>query len=435
MDPTYYFDVLPVRRQPKRGESSSSLLGHVIHENAIRSYLIAVEAFFEGKNGLASLRDCTPSNLAIIATLLNCPEPILKATTFFHLCTKFGCPSDPRTQETFLSGAVSQSLRYCSQCLSEDNYYHLIWRFKSLIGCPIHECELFDRCGNCESAIPIFAAPFQLGVCPTCGTVLKNCKSKPLDETKLAVVKADWQELEFLLTPHASEAIPGLASKIGTVLSYINEDLLTKRIKEDELKSLEEGDFTTRLRFTRFLKYRKFLHISYQDVFALIAAQNHSLATRAIGNPSSQAYNEKWEREFRNRLRNALDEWQKQNPPWKKVMASLGQSDGSPHSVLLSAWWDPECTEKRIQEGEQKITDRLQEALIFLQDRKYWGQPITIELVCQVADISPVTIYTNLRLKRWLEKAIMDTLYNYMIASCGAEPNNITLTSGVAKRK
>lgn len=435
MDSKYYFDVLPVRRLPKRGESLCSLLGDVIKANAIQSYGIAVDAFFEGKNGLASLRDCTPHNLPVIATFLNCPEPVLKATTFSHLCNKFGCPSDPHAQETFLFGAVSPSLRYCSHCLSEDNYYRLLWRFKSLKGCPVHECELFDRCGNCESPVPLFAAPFQLGICPTCGTALKTCVSSPLDGPMLAEVIATWQELEFLLAPHASEAVPGLTSKIGFVLSYINANLLAKRIKEDELKCLEEGGFTANLRFTRFLKYRKFLHISYLDVFALIATQNHSLATRAIGNSASLDYNEKWEREFHNNLLCALHEWKNQNPSWTNGMreANLSSLDGRRRDGP-DGWWDADNTQKRVQEGEQKIFDQLQEAIDLLQGREYWGIPMTAKSVCDHAGISPVTLRANPGLQRRLDKAIWDALYNYMIASSGAEPSNITLTSGAAKR-
>src|SRR6266699_1383271 len=130
-------------------------------------------------------------------------------TTFFHLAAKFGRSTLPQPVSRFLSGCVSQYLRYCPVCFSEQRvrYYLLPWRFLVLTCCCKHKCRLLEACGHCGQLIPLFTSPFKLGNCPLCQQSLKLCAAASIsNEGELEVASHAHDDIVFLLIPQPWEA-------------------------------------------------------------------------------------------------------------------------------------------------------------------------------------------------------------------------------------
>src|SRR5260370_36649950 len=137
-------------------------------------------------------------NLAIVGA---CTEEILRTTTFFHLAAKFGRSTLPQPMSRFLSGGISQYLRYCPMCFAEQRvrYYLLSWRFLMLTCCSKHKCRLLETCGHCNKLISLFTSPFKLGYCPRCQRSLELCAATSVtDEVELEVAVQIQNDILFL---------------------------------------------------------------------------------------------------------------------------------------------------------------------------------------------------------------------------------------------
>ncbi len=207
--PRFFFDTLPLHPRPRPCESLTSYVARLARANGIGSVGTLWAAFFPTipKKYVQRLADHEPSDLGTVAALAACPEAVVRATTFAHIGEKFGRMGGPYEAQRFLGPSLAPSPRYCPECLADDCYYRLPWRFTALPGCPEHGRVLLERCGHCGHALPFLAGPFAPGACAACRGDLRLCAADELDAPGRAAAVRVWRELLFLLAP--SPAPPG----------------------------------------------------------------------------------------------------------------------------------------------------------------------------------------------------------------------------------
>lgn len=281
----YYFDTLPLHPPPAPLESLTSYLIRLAQINGILSVDGLSALFFpqQDRRIPRSLADYPPLSFSTLQAVTLCPEPALRAATFYHGVVKFGRSSHPQPVSRFLSGSLGASLRYCPLCLNERLYYRLTWRFLVVEGCTEHRCRLLDRCTFCQHAIPLFAAPLKLGICHTCKHELSACSSELLTEESRQQVYAYDMAIQFLLTPHPLEVgrKQGVKS-LGKLLSSKRREMLLTApeaanqlgISLSRVEGMERGNTLGRgATLYNYVTYADLLHVSLQEAFLHILSQ------------------------------------------------------------------------------------------------------------------------------------------------------------------
>lgn len=279
---TYYFDVLPLHPPPEYLESLTSYLMRLAELNGISS--------IDGISGLCfphqdrritrGIADYPPLSFCDLTKVGAWSGEILRATTFFHLATKFGRSTLPQPMSRFLSGCVGQHLRYCPECFAEQRvrHYLLTWRFLMVTCCREHKCRLLETCGHCGEVIPLFTSPFTLGNCPRCQHNLKLCATASVsDEGELVVASHAHDDIVFLLTPQPWEAdSTSVIKQVGRRLSHMRQ---MKRLTAVDVASrigvtltivegIERGDFQGRgATLQCYFKYAHYLCLDLKEVF------------------------------------------------------------------------------------------------------------------------------------------------------------------------
>jgi len=235
------------------------------------------------------IADYPPISFDQLMTVGVCNEEALRRTTFFHIAAKFGRSVLPQPTSRFLSGCVSQYLRYCPLCLAEQpvKYYPLSWRFFTFIICYKHKCQLLETCGHCYTLIPLFTTPFKLGCCPECQKSLEVCvTSSILDETEVKTAIHIYDDIIFLLTPQSWEGDGrNIIKRVGRRFLYLrqkNQLTATEVAKHIGLtltvvEGIERGNFPHRgATLKSYFKYAHFLRLSLKEVFnEVISGSDH----------------------------------------------------------------------------------------------------------------------------------------------------------------
>ncbi len=272
----YYFDALPLRPPPQPFESFTSYLTRLAEANGKKRYS-QFNPFFGGYRSIFSFADYPPRSFGMLPAITTCSETELLRTTFYHVGKKFGRVYEPSRLARFLSGVIASSLRYCPLCLQEALYYSLPWRFLPLIGCPKHACRLLEQCGHCNCSIPIFPAPFRMGICPTCGGDLRDCILSRLTEEEAQGVCAASREIVFFLCPHSWETTePAFLEKLGQefMLLRYNKQLKRRDVSAETdlarwiLEAIElgqSGSSRTSLRW--YFEYATYLGVPLSHIF------------------------------------------------------------------------------------------------------------------------------------------------------------------------
>lgn len=280
---SYYFDVLTLHPQPEYFESLTSYLMRLAMVNTISSLDGISTLFFphQDRRITRDMADYPPTSFDRLATAGVCDVEALRKTTFFHITAKFGRSVLPQPVSRFLSGCISQHLRYCPICLSEQkvNYYLLPWRFLMLTCCSKHRCRLLEACGHCEELIPLFTSPFVLGKCPRCQRRLELCTSALVsDKGELEMVAHIYADIIFLLSPQLWEiGSSSIIKRVGKRFAYIRQ---INRVTAVEVASqinvtltiiegIERGDFQSRgATLQSYFGYAHYLGLSLKEIFS-----------------------------------------------------------------------------------------------------------------------------------------------------------------------
>ncbi len=160
MHPRFVFDALPIRVKPQPQETLTSLLMRNAAANRLTSLIglyatLTLSPQYRNPRSKNYLIDHPPPSWGNLATILACSREDLRASTFHHLVVRFGREPTWQPMGIFLSGSLALALRFCPQCLAEQQepYYRLSWRFSFLSGCATHGCRLWDICPQCVTPV------------------------------------------------------------------------------------------------------------------------------------------------------------------------------------------------------------------------------------------------------------------------------------------
>jgi DNA-binding XRE family transcriptional regulator len=301
---TYYFDVLPLHPPPEYFESLTSYLMRLAEVNGISSIdgISALSFPLQDRRITREIADYPPMSFDQLMIAGACNREILRTTTFFHLAVKFGRSTLPQPTSRFLSGCISQYLRYCPICFAEQQvqYYPLFWRFLILTCCYKHKCPLLETCGHCGALIPLFTSPFKLGNCPKCQQNLKLCPVVSItDEVELEIATHFHDDIVFLLNPQLWEVdSSNIIRRVGrrfahirrmnqrTTLEVANQIGVTLTVVE----GIERGNVQSKgATLQSYIKYAQYLSLSLKEVFSnAIDASDHITATPLPLCPSCQ---------------------------------------------------------------------------------------------------------------------------------------------------
>ncbi len=297
---TYYFEVLPLHPPPERLESLTSYLMRLAELNGISSMdgLSAICFPRQDRRITREIVDYPPLSLDELTRVTTCPQAILQATTFFHVAAKFGRSTHPQPLSRFLSGDISDFLRYCPVCLAEQQtpHYLLSWRFLMQSCCVKHGCRLLDKCGHCNESIPLFISPFKIGYCPLCGWDMKKGYVDLISKEELTAALVRVQDIEFLLNSQPWE-INGsnTIQLIGQRLAYERRKRRLTAVKIARrtgitltvVEGIERGNPMRKgATFQGYSKYADYLRLSLRDVFNKALQEQGNTISVALPRPA-----------------------------------------------------------------------------------------------------------------------------------------------------
>jgi ribosome-binding protein aMBF1 (putative translation factor) len=283
----FYFDVFPVHPQPEHLESLTSYLTRLAETNGISSMDGLSALCFPGQDRRITrdIADYAPVSFYKLPVVGVCTEEKLRATTFFHVAAKFGRSTSPQPLSRFLSGCISQYLRYCPACLAEQEnpYYQLSWRFLSVSCCTKHNCRILEKCQLCSNSIPLFTSPFKMGICPFCNWSLKNGQINLVAKEEKEKVYTSMSDIEFLLTSQPWEKdCEDVIKSVGRGLVYerrrrnISAEKLAEQVGSTltVIQGIENGSFMRKgATLQSYIKYTRFLCLSLKDVFHYVLSE------------------------------------------------------------------------------------------------------------------------------------------------------------------
>jgi len=291
---TYYFDVLPLHPGPEHLESLTSYLMRLAKLNGISSIdgISTLSFPNQDRRITRDIADYLPISFDQLITIGACNEEALRRTTFFYVTAKFGRSALPQPTSRFLSGCVSQYLRYCPQCLVQQQVkcYQLSWRFLAFVICYKHKCRLLETCGHCSTLIPLFTSPLKLGYCPKCQKSLELCVTTLVtDQAEIEAAMHTYEDIVFFLTPQSWEGDGSSTIRhVGQRFMFLrqkNRLTATEIAKQlgvtlTVIEGIERGEFQRRgATLQSYFKYAHYLQLSLKEIFnEVIHAFDHVLA-------------------------------------------------------------------------------------------------------------------------------------------------------------
>jgi hypothetical protein len=277
MNQQYYFDSLPLRKQPKQLESFTSYLTRLAEMNGIHtiSGLQTVSFPDQSREVVRNLKDYPLPEMRRLETIATCSEDDLLGTTFYHLGKKFGRSLLPRSLPAFLSDSLAGNLRFCPVCIADQGYYSLAWRFPLLQGCHKHSCIFVDSCTYCDQSVPFIGPSLRIGICSNCKSDLRRCVPQKMNGEESDIAEETFRELDFLLSSqtwendassiHIGAYFTSLRQKehltMEAIAKYLKKDI--RAVMSVEHALVEIGGTS----FQSYSDYARLLDIKLSDIF------------------------------------------------------------------------------------------------------------------------------------------------------------------------
>ncbi len=390
---TYFFEVLPIHPRPHRLESLTSYLMRLAAANGIQTVQGLIHLSFPTLP-LWWVADFPMSSFGALPTITVCSEATLRPTTFYHLFCKFGRNVE---QRRFLFGHIAEHVRYCPQCLGEQAYYRLAWRFFNIKGCGKHACQLLDVCGHCGRGIPLVTVPPLVGVCPFCKGDLRACRVLSLAEAQRQAAVEQEGTLEYLLTPQAWEAsVDAIEQRIGQQLALLRKYKALSQAEVNrslgitafELNNIEQVVYGRAgpkgVNFQHYLDYAAFLGVPLPDVFD--AAMSQQIQARRSGPRLS-------EEEVIDRIHRAVMELQDHREAITRIaicrLVHLSRDRLERDFPRAWALLESVVVETQSCAREQRERELFRRVLLGISQLKEWGLPITQRAVGNLTGIQP----------------------------------------------
>lgn len=271
----YYFDILPLHPVPQRRESLTSYVTRVAEANSIQSISELSKIIGVNAATLKNLSDYSLQTLGDFAERTACPEEKILTTTLFHMGKKFHRLKNSTSFAKFFKGSLCSYLRYCPECIAENLYYALPWRFLALSGCNRHRIKFLEYCGHCRSILPLLSIHLTIGICSVCRRDLRLCKAQPLSEQEQQLVHSRALDLEYLLSPDPCENDDHIAKWIGYRFAVLRREKQISistiadqiAIPEHEIMTIEQGGIYKYALFSEYMRYADYFGVTLQHIF------------------------------------------------------------------------------------------------------------------------------------------------------------------------
>ena len=198
---------------PFHDECLSSYLTRLSALNYCNPHDLWREAMLENthypQSSFSRLIDVCPQsifNKERLCELTNVSLNEMESMSFSTALKKFSIPSSKWNRTRVLSKHISTHRKFCPSCLSETNYYKLIWQVSELKTCIHHNTDLIERCPSCNREIPILSTNSVLDFCPFCNLRLSSIN--PLFSECDFEEQRKWEDWRFLLNPNALSSNP-----------------------------------------------------------------------------------------------------------------------------------------------------------------------------------------------------------------------------------
>jgi hypothetical protein len=388
---TLHLDVLPVHPQPRELESYTGYLTRLAESNSIQR-LNSLRVV----TGLHLSEARSPSDFpnlvayAQLPAIAACSIEQLQATTFYHLLRKFRRTTKaPHSSKRFLKDNVCFHLRYCPQCLEEQGYISLLWRFLPIVACPQHGTALLDCCGHCGSVIPLLANGLRIAYCSVCQQELYTCLATQMSEEVVCDSRIWAKAFAFLLKSHEWEEL-NILQHVGPQLSRCRQQKQYTLEQVTEwlgiplriLHSMEGQTYAPNGEtLACYLNYCQLLELSVVDIFEQAVETYHS------------DLNERWivldirEETLLQRLNETVVNLNGRFPAFTWFGKQLNISDlrlkqyPSIDARVKQLQAEYKCTQARIYEQLLDKTRQIAEQLAAE------GQPVTRKALCEQAGI------------------------------------------------
>lgn len=179
------------------------------------------------------------------ATAANMVETLAEAT---------GTPRSTLQSMTFLAlrGVVSrwatdfsQEPRWCPLCLEEwriggtPQYFKLQWQLRGVESCPIHRCQLQNRCPSCGATQNSHRGRQLLGYCSSCTSTLS---STPSSDTEASMPSGHSELIQLVehIATHPGQFFP--ASGTSNIVRSLYDEAWRKGTLEDMFTRLSKND-------------------------------------------------------------------------------------------------------------------------------------------------------------------------------------------------
>jgi hypothetical protein len=168
------------RPRPIENESLSSYIqriavANITSPNSIFKLFLQENKKLYPKISYSCLLDIYPAstlNVKLFENMLKIERNEFKKMSFLPVFRNFSIEESKmprsRPRSRLLSGMIEIHRKYCPKCLSEHNYYKLIWQVKEKAYCKIHGIKFEDKCWSCKKRIPMIPAAGIIGICPYC---------------------------------------------------------------------------------------------------------------------------------------------------------------------------------------------------------------------------------------------------------------------------
>lgn len=170
---TEIFPSLSVKVMPREEESLSSFIIRVARSNgaSINWFMNNYRSSNSDHIKISDISrlDFHPFNvldIGLIEKHLCLEKGSLRQLSFRNILIKFKGEGRPENSR-FMKGMIRKNLHYCSVCLSEGDYYSLLWRIETINFCFKHRIQLKSICESCQRSIN-YSSIGQIGYCPYC---------------------------------------------------------------------------------------------------------------------------------------------------------------------------------------------------------------------------------------------------------------------------
>lgn len=171
--------LLPIRDQPKPGESLDGFLARIGELNRL-DLIGPWMSRYLGLNIGDGQHDAAAIERASIATGVS--VDILKQMQAHHFALTNA--SDRQPEDAFGRAMVNRTRRVCPGCLHDHGYQKAAFEFRFVRACPEHRTQLLDRCPACESALG-WGTPFLHRCSPRCNFDLRTFEQQKFPASDL----------------------------------------------------------------------------------------------------------------------------------------------------------------------------------------------------------------------------------------------------------